>query len=323
MNKKKVLITGGMGFIGRNMVNRFAARDDVSVRAVYFKSIPADELKNNPNIELVQADLTKRDDVKKVLEGVDVIIQAADVTAGAQVALSNPLSLITDKVIMNSLIMEQAIEAGVKHLIFLSCTNMYPNQINAVKESDFEREKIHPKYFAIGTTKVYLEDMCKYLSQKGVKTTAIRHSNIYGPNDKYDLERSHVFGATVTKVLTNTDGKMVVWGDGSEIRDLVYVSDLVDFVEMMIQKQQDPYELINVGASRGFSIKELAEKIITASGKQISIEFDTSKPMTNFSLVLDCSYAKEKYGWVPKISLDEGIKKTIEWYNKEKLKVKS
>ena len=301
-------------------MEHFAAKDSVTVRATNFQRTPPSDLANNPNIEWVKADLTKRVDVKRVLEGVEVIIQAADVTAGAQVALANPLSLITDKVIMNSLIMEQAVPAGVKQLIFFSCTNMYPNQEAPVKESDFDREKIHPKYFAIGTTKVYLEDMCQYLSQKGVKTTAIRHSNIYGPHDKYDLERSHVFGATMTKVLTNTDGKMMVWGDGKELRDLVYISDLVDFIELMIEKQFDPFELINVGAGVGVSIKELAELIIQASGKDIKMEFDTSKPMTNFSLTLDVGYAKQKYGWTPKVSLEHGISKTIEWYNRERIK---
>lgn len=316
MKKTKILITGAMGFIGRNMVDRFAARNDVTVRAVYFKSTPAADLTNNPKVELISADLTNRNQVKKVLEGIEVIIQAADVTAGAKVILSNPLSLTTDKIIMNSLIMEQAVQLRVKHLIFFSCTNMYPNQETPVKEDDFKRESIHPKYFAIGTTKVYLEDMCKYLSQKGVKTTAIRHSNIYGPYDKYDLERSHVFGATITKVLTNTDGKMVVWGDGSEVRDLLYISDLVDFVENIIKNQQDPFELINVGSGKSITVKDLVSKIIKSSGKDITMEFDSSKPSMNFSLTLDCSYAQQKYGWSAKVPLEEGIKKTIEWYNR-------
>ena len=82
-----------------------------------------------------------------------------------------------------------------------------------------------------GNTKVYVEKMCEFFSRLGkTKHTVLRHSNMYGPHDKYDLEKSHVFGATVTKVMNSTDGKVNVWGTGEEKRDLLYVGDLVDFI---------------------------------------------------------------------------------------------
>ena len=90
--------------------------------------------------------------------------------------------------------------------------------------------------------------MCQFYSRLGkTKHTVIRHSNMYGPYDKYDLEKSHVFGATVTKVMESKDGKVNVWGTGEEKRDLLYVEDLVDFIDTALNNQSSPYELFNVG----------------------------------------------------------------------------
>src|SRR5581483_7097372 len=99
-------------------------------------------------------------------------------------------------------------------------------------------------------------------------------------------ERSHVFGATVTKVMTAKD-KIVVWGDGSDARDLLYISDLVDFIEIVLRKQKSPFELINIGSGLSISIKSIVEKIIKISGRKLEIEFDTSKPTFKFSLALN------------------------------------
>ena len=120
-----------------------------------------------------------------------------------------------------------------------------------MKESDFAGE-IYPNYFGVGWTKVYLEKMAEFYSRLGVtKYSILRHSNIYGPHDKYDLERSHVFGATVTKIL-KSDGKITVWGEGTEERDLLHVDDLVDYVRRAIDQQKTPFDLSNVGC--GYSV---------------------------------------------------------------------
>jgi len=159
--------------------------------------------------------------------------------------------------------------------------------------------------------------MCEFYSKiSNTKYTAIRHSNIYGPYDKFDLEKSHFFGATLTKVLTVKDNKIVVWGDGSEERDLLYVSDLVDFVEIVLKKQKESFELINLGLGKSYSVKDVINKIIKVSGKKFHLEFDTSKPTIKFNLTVNTDKAQKKYNWKPKNSLETGIEKTIDWYNK-------
>jgi nucleoside-diphosphate-sugar epimerase len=143
----------------------------------------------------------------------------------------------------------------------------------------------------------------------------IRHSNTYGPYDKYDLEKSHVFGATITKVMTAEEGsKIIVWGEGKEERDLLYISDLVDFVKIAIDKQNSKFELCNTGYGSSVSIDNLVKKIIGYSGKNLAIEYDLTKPSIKTKLCLDITKAKDLFGWSPKISLEDGIKKTLQWY---------
>jgi nucleoside-diphosphate-sugar epimerase len=192
---------------------------------------------------------------------------------------------------------------------------MYIPQGRPVKEEDFDGRMID-KYFGVGWTKVYIEKMCEFYAKLGAtKYTAIRHSNIYGPYDKFDLERSHVFGATVAKVMSAKDGVVTVWGDGSDERDLLYVSDLVTFVERAVEAQRSAFELVNLGLGRSVSVKELVSSIIQYSGRKLRIDYDLSQPSIGFKLAIDIERAKKVFDWTPAVSLEEGIQKTLDWYS--------
>ena len=311
MNKKNILICGATGFIGRNIAERFSKRDDLNIYGTYFNSEPY----NNPKINFKKVDLREEKEVKKAVNGMDIIIQMAATTSGAKYIVNTPYVHVTDNALMNSLLLRAAFEEGIEHFIFPSCTVMYPSKETPVKEEDFNRE-INTIYFGVGWTKVYIEKMCEFFSRLGkTKHTVIRHSNIYGPYDKFDLEKSHVFGATITKVMTAKD-EVSIWGTGEEKRDLLYINDLVDFIELAIEKQEKHYRLYNVGLGKAISIKNLVEEIINVSGKDLKIEYDTSKPTIKTSLSLDTTKAKNELGWYPKTSLEKGIKNTMEWYKK-------
>ena len=137
-----------------------------------------------------------------------------------------------------------------------------------------------------------------------------------GAHDKFDLERSHVFGATVTKVMTADDGKITVWGSGEEERDLLYVDDLVDFVTAAMDRQDASFGLYNCGAGKSVAIKDLVAKIVDGSGRSRSlrIEHDLSQPTIKTTLSVDCAKAREELGWEPRTSLDDGIARTIDWW---------
>lgn len=315
MNKTKILICGSTGFIGRNICETLAKRQDLEIYGTYFKSKPYEHLMVN----MLYADLTNKEDVDRVVKGMHIIIQAAATTSGVKDIVTKPYCHVTDNAIMNSLIFRSAYEYKISHVVFFSCTVMYQPSNNPVKETDFDANKgIYHNYFGVGWTKVYIEKLCEFYSRiENTKYTVIRHSNIYGPYDKFDLERSHVFGATMTKVMTAKDGSsIVVWGSGKEERDLLYISDLVNFVEIAIDKQESKFELFNVGYGSSISISNLVKRIIACSGKDIKIEYDLSQPTINTKLCLDTDKAKTSIGWSPGVSLDEGIKKTMDWYMK-------
>lgn len=313
--KKKVLICGAEGFIGRNMTEYFSKREDFEVYTTDIKPLSLWD----KNIKSIRADLTKKGDVERVVKGMHIIIQAAATTSGAKDIVEKPYYHVTDNAVMNSLIFKAAYDYNVAHVIFFSCTVMYQSSDTPVKESDFNANKeIYPNYFGVGWTKVYIEKMCQFYSGIGnTRYTVIRHSNIYGPYDKFDLEKSHVFGATMTKVMTaKNGGEIKIWGTGEEERDLLYISDLIDFVELAIDKQKEKFRLFNVGLGKAISVTDLVKKIINASKKNLRIKYDKSKPTIKTKLCLDSSKAKNILGWFPKINLDEGIGRTMEWYKK-------
>jgi nucleoside-diphosphate-sugar epimerase len=255
-------------------------------------------------------------DVDRVLDGVSVLVQAAATTSGSKDIVHRPHIHVTDNAVMNSLLLRAAFEKKVEHVVFFSCTVMLASSEKPLTEDDFDANaEIHPRYFGAGWTKLYIEKMCEFYARVGsAKHTVIRHSNIYGPHDKFDLERSHVFGATVTKTMTAKDGKVVVWGTGEEARDLLYIGDLVDFVERAVDRQQASYRLYNCGYGKAISVKEIVRKIVEKSGRDLVIQHDLSQPSINTSLFLDCSRAKQELEWEPMTDLDQGIDKTLAWW---------
>jgi len=312
---KRVLVCGATGFIGRNIVERFAVRDDIKVIAVY-NNRPSYQLDFDGQIEWVKADLRNPEDVKRIMKDIDIVIQAAATTSGEKDMVNKPYIHVTDNAVMNSYLLREAYENKVEHFIFFSCTVMYQSSNRALKEEDWDASQaLHERYFGVGNTKIYIENMLEFYSRiSNMKTTAIRHSNIYGPHDKFDFDRSHVFGATVSKVML-ADKSISVWGTGEEERDLLYVDDLVDFVIAAIKNQKNNYELYNCGLGKKVSIRDLVKKVIKHSGKDIEIEYDTSQPTIKTSLYLDNSKAINDLGWKPMTSLDDGIKRTLSWWN--------
>lgn len=315
MNIDRILICGATGFIGRNMLEFFGANEKIKIRATYNVRKPFDTGHLPAQIEWVKADLRNPSDVESVMEGITTVIQAAATTSGSKDIVSSPYIHVTDNAVMNSLLLRSAYHHSVEHFIFFSCTVMYHSSEMALRERDFDPTKaLHPRYFGVGHTKIYVEKMLEFFSAiSEMKTTAIRHSNIYGPHDKFDFERSHVFGASVSKVMLS-DEEVMVWGTGEEERDLLHVDDLCGFVEKALRNQTEKNRLYNCGSGKKISVKELVELIIEKSGKNLRIVNDTSQPTIKTSLFLDCSLAKGELGWTAAIDVGQGISSTLAWW---------
>ncbi|MEQ8396074.1 NAD(P)-dependent oxidoreductase [Thalassobaculum sp.] len=311
MSARTVLVCGATGFIGRNVVERFANRPDLRVRAVCHHRRPF----HINGVDWVSADLTKVDDVERVVCGVDVIVQMAAVTSGARDIVERPYIHVTDNAVMNSLLLRAAHNQGVEHLVFPSCSIMYaPREGPHDEESFHEGEGIEARYEPAARTKLYIEQMCRFFAGLGrTRFSVIRHSNVYGPHDKFDLERSHVTGATITKVMTAQD-HVVVWGDGTEGRDLLFVEDMVRLIERLIDHQDVAFELLCAGTGKAVPVKTLVDRTIALSGKPLSVRFDRSKPGINTTVSLSSARAERLYDWRPAVGLDDGLTQTLLWW---------
>tara|TARA_Y100000991_G_scaffold215488_1_gene206105 strand:+ start:2384 stop:3364 length:981 start_codon:yes stop_codon:yes gene_type:complete len=323
----KILICGATGFIGRNLVNTLSKNKRYQIYAVSHQEQSFDVPDAINKVIWCNSDLTSVKSLESILFDKDIVIQAAATTSGAKDIVNSPYLHVTDNAIMNSLLLRQAMESKVKHFIFFSCTVMYQNSDVPLKESDWNSsDEIYHKYFGVANTKIYIEKMLEFYSRiSSMKTTAIRHSNIYGPYDKFDFERSHVCGATISKTLTAHD-ELLIWGSGEEERDLLYIDDLVDFVEKLIKNQKENFRIYNCGSGQKISINELVSKILKKGKKDLNIKHDLTKPTIKTKLLLDCELAKQELGWTPQTSLEEGICKTISWWEQnidpETLKLK-
>lgn len=306
----KILVCGASGFMGRNLYEYFTAQGHDVYGTLFETDVEAN------NVEYYN--LLYPEEIEYLFDSVkpDVVIQAAATTSGISDILSKPYIHVTDNAVMNSLLLRAAWAHKVKHFIFLSCGVMYQPSEIPLKETDWDEGKeIIKPYFGVGNTKVYIERMCEFYSRLGMKCTAVRHSNTYGPYDKFDPDHSHVLGASIRKVMTATDS-VEIWGTGEEKKDLVYVTDVVRAIDLLIEKQTDIFERVNVSSGVGYTINELMQIIIkTANRSDLKVTHNTSKPTNPVHFVYDHSYISEKYGWEPEVPIHAGIAKTILWFN--------
>ncbi|OGN02041.1 MAG: hypothetical protein A2651_01450 [Candidatus Yanofskybacteria bacterium RIFCSPHIGHO2_01_FULL_42_12] len=308
MSKTKVLICGANGFIGRNLFEHFNSDDGYETYGTYFK--------NKPNVfspRIFQADLRDKDEALRATQGMDIVINAAALTDG--MGAFDPTTYIPQNRVINNNLIEAAHINRVKHFIFLSCTVMYPSSERPLKEDEYDLNNVHPKYKEGAQMKLEGECLCLSYANLGItKYTAIRHTNIYGPYDKFDLKRGHVLPATITKVMEAKD-KITVWGNEKESRDFLYIDDLAKFIEKAIENQKNNFELFNVGYGKTCSVNKLVQKIIFCSGKKLDVVHDLEKPTVETHMNIDVKKANNVLGWKAEIGLSEGLVITLDWYH--------
>lgn len=306
---KRILICGGAGFIGRNLVETLSARDDLDVHAT-FHGTPA----YGAEITWHHADLRNPVSVDKLLaHRFDIVIQAAAVTSGSKDICERPWLHVTDNAVMNAVLLRACHDHAVEHFIFFSCGVMYPSRVQPWLEHEWrETMAIHPRYFGVAWTKIYIEKMCEFYASLGkMRCTVLRNSNIYGHHDKFD-DRGHVFSSLVRKALTKD--VIEIWGDGSEARDLLHVADLVRLVERVMERSGYPFKRYHAASGQAITVTELANAIMDASGRRRPISYDPKGPTIDHSLSLSFAKAHEELGWSPRIRLADGIRSTIEHF---------
>jgi len=306
-------VTGGAGFIGSNLIQRLV-RQNTNLRATVHKK-PLQV--RSPEVEYVEADLTNPGDCRKALEGIDYVFMCAANTSGAGMIASDPTIHVTPNVIMNSLMLEAAHKEGVKKFIWISSSVVYsPSGDHPVKEDEFLAEDPYDSYFASGWMKRYTEVLCHLYSEKlkvRMPTVVLRPSNLYGPFDKFESQTSHVTAALVKKVVERQD-PIVVWGDGKDVRDLLYIDDFIDAMCLAAEKI-DHFDPINVASGEGHSVDEVLHTLLEIEGyTNAKVAFDRTKPSMIPVRLIDPTKAMSTLGFRAKTSLREGLEKTVEWY---------
>lgn len=311
-NQKKILVCGGTGFVGSNMIEALLGFG-AHVCATHHKGR---QQIIDPRIEYVEANLLQKEDCARVVAGMDFMIMAAANTSGAAVMEKTPLVHVTPNVIMNALMLEAAYEAGVKKFLWLSSNATYPVTDWPVKEDEMWSGPPFEKYFSVSWMKRFGEIMCEMYATKiknPMQVVVVRPANIYGEYDDFEWETSHVVPALIRKVVERHD-PIEVWGDGNEIKDLIYVKDFVKgaLSALSIMESFDP---INIGTGVPVTVKDVLAAIIAADKyDDARIVFNASKPTMIPKRLIDVSKAEHLLGFKATTPLAEGIARTVAWY---------
>ena len=278
-------------------------------------------------------DLRRQDDVERFfrINNPEYVFLAAAKVGGIGANSTQPAEFIYDNLMIQTNIIHSAYKAGVKKLVFLGSSCIYPKSPKIpITEDQLMTSALEPTNDAYAIAKIAGIKMCQaYRDQFGFNAISLMPTNLYGPNDNFDLESSHVFPAMIRKiddaknnndVYTDHDlggptewtPPVVLWGDGSPMREFLHVDDLAEACYTCM-KYYESREIINVGTGEDVTIKELAETIKDVVGFKGGITWDISKPNGTPRKVMNVDRMKS-LGWKPKISLREGIESTYKWY---------
>ena len=301
----KFLLTGGAGFLGSFIV------DKLIEKGVKKQDIRIPRSKNH--------DLRTWENCKEVVKDIDIVIHLAARVGGIGFNMKYPANLFYDNAMMGIQLLEASRLAGVKKFIGLGTVCSYPKFTPVpFKEDDlwngFPEETNSPYGIA---KKILLVQQQAYRAQYGFDSIYLIPVNLYGPRDHFDTEDSHVIPALILKfseAKRNNEGKVTVWGTGRVSREFLYVEDAAQAILDATENYNNP-EPVNIGTSEEIMIKDLVDLIKDLVGYKGNIVWDSEKPDGQPKRKLDVSKAEQQFGFKSTINLEQGLQKTITWFN--------
>ncbi len=304
LKDKKILVTGGNGFLGTRVVAALVAR-----------GVPRENIFTPRSAEL---DLLKKEDCEKAVAGQDVVIHLAAVVGGIGANREHPGKFFYENLMMGVQLMEAARLAGVKKFVAIGTICAYPKLTPVpFKEDDiwngYPEETNAPYGLA---KKMLLVQAQAYRQEYGLNAIYLLPVNLYGPGDNFDPASSHVIPALIKKVY---DAKKAgvsfieAWGTGNASREFLYVDDAAEGIVAATERYDRP-EPVNLGAGMEITIKDLTETICRLMDYRGEVRWDATKPDGQPRRMLDVSRAEREFGFKAKVSFEEGLRKTIEWY---------
>ena len=312
-DNKTVLITGAAGICGHAAIKRLLENENVKIRATVFntRKIKFD----HPNLTTVKVDLTSYEDCQRCVKGVDIVLNFAAFISGAKGQMEYKVDLVRRNIVPTVNMMDAAVKEGVEYFGFIGSSTMYPGYERPMKENELFDEEPFKAYAGVGWMKRYSQKVIDLFQEvSNTKFGVVIPSAIYGPYDNFN-EKGHVIPQLIMKASTNMN-PFEVWGDGKQVRQFIYVDDLIDALFYVLENDPSgtPY---NVRTGGSVTIAELASKINKLYGQNPDYNYDASKPMMIHKRQV-CIDKITNLGWKPKNSLEEGLRQTIEWYEKNK-----
>ena len=296
----KIFVAGHKGLVGSAIVRKLKSQG----------------YKNIITRNRQQCDLTNSGQVKQLFEEneIDYVFDAAARVGGIYANDTYSAEFIYQNTMIQTNLIHWAYKYFVKKFVFLGSVCIYPKFAETpVKEESILSGELEPTNEAYAIAKIHGIEMLKmYNKQYGFKGVSLMPCNLYGPGDNFHPDNGHVIPALMTKFNNATTNCVTCWGDGTPTREFMYVDDLADACVFAVE-HYDNAELINVGSGQDISIFHLAHKVAAITGFKGNIEWDTNRPNGTPKRPLDYSKITQK-GWSPKYTLDEGLKKTYEWF---------
>jgi len=308
--KKRVLVTGGAGFLGSYLVEKLRKSGCQNVFVPRSKDY----------------DLVEMEAVKRVYQDSkpDIVIHLAARVGGIGVNRAHPGKFFYDNLMMGVQMMEVGRQSGIEKFVALGTVCAYPKFTPVpFKEENlwngYPEETNAPYGLA---KKMLLVQSQAYRQQYGFNSIFLLPVNLYGPQDNFDPESSHVIPALIKKCydgIQNKEDRIVVWGDGTPTREFLYVEDAAEAI-LLASERYNKSEPVNIGVGFEISIKNLVGLIAKLSGFKGRIFWDKTKPNGQPRRRLDTTKAEEEFGFKAKTSFEEGLKRTVEWYGQVKNK---
>ena len=300
---EKIFVAGHRGMVGSALVRR----------------LQAEGFSNVVTRDRALLDLTEESAVAKFFakEKPAIVIDAAAKVGGIKANNDFPVEFLLENLRIQNNIIRSAYECGVRKLLFLGSSCIYPKFASQpIQETALLSGPLEPTNEAYAIAKIAGVKLCQAFSREhGANFISAMPTNVYGPNDNFDLETSHVLAALLRKAheaKTRNDQKLIVWGTGKPRREFLHVDDLASACLLLLEKYDSP-EIINVGCGEDVSIRELAELICDVVGFDGELAWDTSKPDGTPRKLLDISKLRA-LGWKPTITLHDGIAQTYQWF---------
>jgi len=313
---KRVLVTGGAGFIGSHLVDLLVA-EQASVHVV--DNLERGRLENLRScweqITFIQGDLRDPVICREVTAGKDMVMNLAAKVTGIEYNRHHHGDMFTSNILINTNALEAARLNGVKRYLAVSTACIYPHDSKVpTPESEGDRGSPEPTNAGYGWAKRMAERQAIYYAQEyGMEIAIARPFNAYGPRDYFDRATSHVIPALIRKVLDGDD-PVVVWGSGNQTRAFVHALDVARGMMLLTEKYPaaDP---VNIGHDKEVSMRELLALILRLMGRKVNVVFDTSHPEGYPRRAADVTkLRKVTGGFVPSVPLEEGVAQTVKWY---------